>query len=235
MLQHHTMTLKRRVDQWISNLGYCSRREVSAAISEGILCHRHQISIKAQDKVVAEDLLWNQQTLEAPHGLFVMYHKPVGLVCSHSTSEGPSIYEKLPPQWLRRNPALTSIGRLDKETSGLLLLTDQGHLVHQYTSPNYSCEKQYEITVEQVFQEDLTARFQSGTLLLRGESKPCSPAIYKQTSAHTATLIITEGRYHQVRRMFAALGYHITHLHRSRVGSYTLGSLTEGQYQPIHP
>lgn len=159
-----------------------------------------------------------------------MLHKPVGYVCTHSEDEGPTIYELLPARWSMRNPAVTSVGRLDKDTSGLLLITDRGDLVQKWTSPKSVVEKVYEAVVDRPLEGQLVELFASGTMKLRGEDKPCLPAKLEILEDRRAQLTITEGRYHQVRRMFACAGWHVEQLHRSRFGAYELGDLTEGEW-----
>jgi 16S rRNA pseudouridine516 synthase len=160
-----------------------------------------------------------------------MLHKPVGYVCTHDGNEGPTIYELLPDQWLRRNPAVTSVGRLDRDTSGLLLITDIGPLVHRYTSPKAEIEKVYVAELDRDLEPSLVETFAKGDLMLRGEEKPCLPAKLELLSPRSARLTITEGRYHQVRRMFASQGWHVEKLHRQRFGDHTLDDLVEGAWK----
>lgn len=223
----------RRLDQLLSSLGYCSRREAAGLVKEGRVSIGDTIATKADQRVDPHQVTLDGEPLEAPDGLLAMLHKPVGYVCSHSSDEGPTIYELLPPQWLDRNPPATSIGRLDKETSGLLLITDIGRLVQRYTSPRTEIEKTYEVTVGSDLDQALIEVFASGTILLRGEDKPCLPARLDITGPRTASLTITEGRYHQVRRMFASQGWRVEKLHRSRFGEYTLGGLAPGKHQML--
>ena len=139
----------------------------------------------------------------------------------------------MPDQWLRRNPAVTSVGRLDKDTSGLLLVTDIGPLVHRYTSPKAEIEKTYLAEVDRDLEASLIETFAKGDLMLRSEEKPCLPAKLEILAPRTARLTITEGRYHQVRRMFASQGWHVEKLHRERFGDYTLDDLAEGEWRMV--
>ena len=128
---------------------------------------------------------------------------------------------------------MTSVGRLDKDTSGVLLITDIGPLVQRYTSPRAEVEKVYEVTVDRDLDTSLIETFASGTVMLRGENKPCLPAKLEITGTRTASLTISEGRYHQVRRMFASQGWHVEALHRSRFGEHQLGDLAAGEWRLI--
>lgn len=223
----------RRLDQWLANLGYCSRREAR----DWVDADRVQIAGRIADnpgvKAVAEDVRVDGEPLDHPAGLLLLLNKPVGLVCSHDPGEGPNVYGLLPPRWLRRNPVVTSVGRLDKDTSGLLLLTDQSALVHQLTSPKHKVPKLYRATVDKPLGPELIPLFASGTLMLTGEKQPCEPAELRIVSDVTAELILTEGRYHQVRRMFAGQGYEVTALHRARFGHLELGDLRPGQWREL--
>lgn len=223
----------RRLDQWLANLGYCSRREAREWIDAG----RVQVSgVVADDpgqKAPAEAVLVDGEPLDHPGGLLLLLHKPLGLVCSHDPREGPNVYGLLPPRWRERNPQVTSVGRLDKDTSGLLLLTDQTALVHQLTSPKHKVPKVYRATVDIPLGEELIPLFASGTLLLKGDTHPCEPAQLRIAASTTAELILNEGRYHQVRRMFASQGYEVTELHRTHVGNLDLGDLQPGQWREL--
>jgi 16S rRNA pseudouridine516 synthase len=127
---------------------------------------------------------------------------------------------------------LSTIGRLDKDTSGLLLLTDDGALLHRVISPKRHVPKRYLATLARPLQGEEGARFASGALLLEGEDKPLAPAVLQPLSPTTAWLTVTEGRYHQVRRMFAAVGNHVAALHRDRIGALDLpGDLDPGDYR----
>ena len=215
----------------LSSLGYCSRREVRDWVKQGCVTVDGVVAKAHDQRADPAAVRVNGEALEAVNGLLAVFYKPVGYVCTHSGDEGPTIYELLPPRWLSRNPAVSSVGRLDKDTSGLLLITDQGQLIQRYTSPRSEVEKRYEVTVDGEMTEALQPVFASGELMLRGEDKPCLPAQLKITGPSTGVLTITEGRYHQVRRMFASQGLHVTALHRSHFGRYDLGQLQPGEWR----
>lgn len=227
--------MPRRLDQLLSTLGYCSRREAAAWVKSGRVKQGDVVLTKADQKVDPHALTVDGEPLEAPDGLLALLHKPVGYTCTHSEGEGPNIYELLPDQWLRRNPAVTSVGRLDKDTSGLLLVTDIGALVHRFTSPKADVEKVYVAEVDRDLEPLLVETFARGDLMLRGEGKPCLPAKLEIITPRTARLTLTEGRYHQVRRMFASQGWHVEKLHRERFGPYELGDLAEGGWLMLDP
>lgn len=223
----------RRVDQMLSSLGYCSRSVARSWIKSGAVTVRGEVLEDVNGKANPPDVLVDGLPLDHPDGVLLLVHKPLGLVCSHDDREGPNIYTLLPDRWRRRNPPVTSIGRLDKETSGLLLLTDQSALVHRLTSPKHKVPKVYRATLDRDLTADLIPRFASGNLLLPEEDKPCAPAELRLLSAREAELVLTEGRYHQVRRMFAAQGFTVLSLHRTRFGDLALENLPVGQWREL--
>lgn len=214
----------------LASLGYGSRREAMGLVDRGNVRVRGVVMTEPDFKALPGDVLVRGEPLEAPDGLLAVLHKPVGYICTHASDEGPTIYELLPPRWLKRNPAVTSVGRLDKDTSGLLMITDQGALVQRWTSPKAVVEKSYEVEVDEPLEVKLVEVFASGALQLRGEDKPCLPAQLKIVGEKQAMVTLTEGRYHQVRRMFASQGWQVVKLHRSRFGAYELGNLKAGEH-----
>jgi 16S rRNA pseudouridine516 synthase len=227
-----------RLDRLLSNLGYGSRREVQQMARAGLVT-LDGAAIEDADRRIAvtSDLSGrmriNGKPLDPPPGLTLMLHKPLGVTCSHKEA-GPLVYDLLPPRWRRRDPPLSTIGRLDKETSGLLLLTDDGGLLHRVISPRANVSKRYHVTLARPLRGDEAEVFASGTLLLEGEDKPLLPVQMETLSSTSAFVTLTEGRYHQVRRMFAALGNHVEALHRDRIGDLALPiDLAPGQYRAL--
>ncbi|MEO6567807.1 MAG: pseudouridine synthase [Opitutaceae bacterium] len=222
-----------RLDQLLSALGYCSRKEARDWVRSGTVSVR---GVEANDvgmRVNPGDVQIDGASLDHPNGLLLLLHKPTGLVCSHNEYEGPTVYSLLPERWRRRNPAITSVGRLDKETSGLLLLTDQSPLVHRLTSPKHKVPKIYRAVVDRDLTPGLIAVFASGTLQLDAEEKPCAPAELKIISPREAELTLIEGKYHQVRRMFAAVGLTVLTLQRVQFGGLLLGNLPAGEWREL--
>jgi 16S rRNA pseudouridine516 synthase len=132
-----------------------------------------------------------------------------------------------------RDPALSTVGRLDRDTSGLLLFTDDGALLHRIISPKSNVPKVYEATLANDLRGDEAATFASGTLLLESETTPLLPAELEVLAPRKARLTLHEGRYHQVRRMFAAVGNHVEALHRVSVGGLALGDLPAGEWRML--
>lgn len=220
-----------RLDQILSRYGYCSRSEARAWVKAKRVLVHGQPAKSFSDKVVPTSLLIDGAPVDQPDGILALLHKPAGYVCSHDDKEGANIYELLPEQWLQRNPSVTSIGRLDRDTTGLILVTDLGELVHRWTSPKHKVPKVYEVTVDADLPSGLGELFAAGTLLLEDENKPCLPAQLEVLGPREARLEIIEGRFHQVKRMFASQGCNVLRLHRSRFGDCTLEDLQPGQWR----
>lgn len=208
----------RKLAKYLAGLGYGSRKEMEVAIRRGRVTGW------------GEDVRFDGEPLDPAPGMVVMMHKPAGYTCSHA-DQGKLVYDLLPPRFLKRDPKLSSIGRLDAETTGLLLFTDDGALLHKLISPKSDIPKTYEAILARPLEGHEAELFASGTLVLRGEEKPCLPAALEVTGERAARLSLTEGRYHQVRRMFAAAGNHVERLHRARFGPLELGGLAEGAWR----
>jgi len=184
----------------------------------------------ADDRVAHAELRIDGEALDPPAGLALMLHKPVGYTCS-TKDPGRIVYDLLPPRFRLRSPLLSTVGRLDRDTSGLLLMTDDGALLHRIVSPKTYLPKRYDATLAEDLRGDEATVFASGTLMLESEEAPLKPATLEVEDPRHASLVLTEGRYHQVRRMFAAVGNHVEALHRSAIGGLALGDLAPGQWR----
>jgi 16S rRNA pseudouridine516 synthase len=221
-----------KLAKYLANLGYGSRREVTGLLEGRRVRRRDGSVLRADDAFAHEDVLVDGEPLDLPPGSVVMLHKPVGYVCS--TSEATRlVYELLPPRFLKRSPVLAPVGRLDRDTTGLLLLTDDGPLNHRITSPRTHLPKTYEALLARNLRGDEAEIFASGTLMLDNETEPLRPATLEALDGRRARVTLTEGRYHQLRRMFAAVGNHVEALHRSAVGDLRLGDLPPGGWRAL--
>ena len=214
----------------IANLGYGSRKDVAAMFREGRITDAQGEVLYADDKVGHDAIRIDGEPLDPPAGMTLMLHKPIGYTCS-TKDPGRVIYDLLPLRFRARSPLLSSVGRLDRDTSGLLLMTDDGALLHRIVSPKAKLAKVYEATLAQDLRGDEGEVFASGTMMLESENTPLAPAALEVHDARHAALTLTEGRYHQVRRMFAAVGNHVDALHRSRIGGLSLGDLPAGKWR----
>lgn len=229
-----------RLDRLLANMGYGSRREIHRLVREGEVTLDGALAAGADLKVavgpeLSDRLRVGGARLDPPPGMALMLNKPLGVVCSHKEA-GRLVYELLPARWRARTPPISTIGRLDKETSGLLLLTDDGALLHRVISPRQHVAKRYLVSLARPLAGGEAERFASGALLLDGEEKPLAPAVLEPLTPNEARLTITEGRYHQVRRMFAAVGNHVEALHREAIGALALPEdLAPGSWRLLGP
>ena len=214
----------------LANLGYGSRREVQWMFREGRITNSAGEVLYADDPLDHDDVRVDGEPLDPPPGLLLILHKPVDFTCS-TKDRGRVVYDLLPPRYRLRSPALSTVGRLDRDTSGLLLLTDDGQLLHRIIAPKSKLPKVYRATLAGDLRGDEATTFASGTLMLDGEKTPLLPAELEALDARNARLALHEGRYHQARRMFAAVGNHVAALHRERIGGLALDDLAEGEWR----
>ncbi|MGF6712628.1 16S rRNA pseudouridine516 synthase [Luteibacter sp. W1I16] len=214
----------------LANLGYGSRKQVAAMFREGLVTDAAGEVLYADDKVEHADVRFEGEPLDPPQGMLLMLNKPVGYTCSRK-DVGRLVYDLLPPRFALRNPVLSTVGRLDRDTSGLLLFTDDGQLLHRIISPKAAVAKVYEATLAEELRGDEAATFAAGTLMLEGETEPLEPAPLEVLGPRHVRVTLTEGRYHQVRRMFAAVGNHVVTLERTALGGLTLDGLPSGEWR----
>ncbi len=234
---------KMRLDRLLANMGYGSRKDIQALVKFGrITLDGAPVSDADMHVAMVPDLSARMRVagepLDPPPGVIVMMHKPLGVTCSHKEI-GPLVYDLLPLRWRARKPAISTVGRLDKETSGLLLMTDDGALLHKIIAPKSNVTKRYRATLARPLSGKEHDALASGTLMLDGETKPLLPVVMDvapegDKSAPIVDVTLSEGRYHQVRRMFAALGNHVTALHRDRIGGVSLpADLAPGAFRVL--
>ena len=216
----------------LANLGYGSRKQVGWMFREGRVTDDTGDVLYADDRIEHDRIRVDGEPLDPPQGLTLLMHKPSGYTCS-TKDTGRLVYDLLPPRFRLRSPVLSTVGRLDRDTSGLLLFTDDGQLLHRIISPKSERAKVYEATLAEPLRGNEGVLFASGAMLLDSETTPLKPAVLEVLSPTQARLTITEGRYHQVRRMFAAVGNHVVALHRSRVGGLALDGLPEGEWRAL--
>ena len=225
-----------RVDKLLGSMGYGSRTEMARlGKAGGIVLDGADLTDVSKRIAVTPDLPSRMEIdgrpLDPVPGLVMMLNKPLGMTCSRK-EDGALVYDVLPERWRRRDPAISTIGRLDKQTTGLLLLTDDGDLLHRVISPKRHVAKVYRATLARPLNGTEADIFAAGGLVLEGEDKPLSPAELEVLSPTEARLTVTEGRYHMVRRMFAAVGNHVDGLHRERVGGLALpDDLAPGEWR----
>lgn len=220
-----------RLDRFVSQATGMSRSQARDLIRrggievDGVVCRQAAFQLGGDQSVVHQG-----QALHLPESLYLMLHKPRGLLSANSDGRQATVMTLFPPALARR---LHLVGRLDKDTSGLLLLTDDGAWSHRIASPVHACAKTYRAELAQPLCADAEQRLAAG-LSLRSETRPTRPAVIERLGLQTVRITITEGRYHQIRRMFAALGNRVTALHRESVGGLVLdAALAPGQWRSL--
>ncbi|MDP1900528.1 MAG: 16S rRNA pseudouridine(516) synthase [Rubrivivax sp.] len=210
-----------RLSQILFSQGFGSRRECAALIGHGEVQWAGRTADDPDEEVATDGLVFNVQGrawVYQAHALILM-HKPAGYECSQKPRHHPSVMSLLPPPLRRRG--VQPVGRLDEDTTGLLLFTDDGALIHRLTSPKHHVPKVYEIEVKHPLDDDQIARLLGG-VVLDDDPTPVRAAAVQRRTSFTLSLTLTEGKYHQVKRMLAAVGNRVEKLHRSTFGALTL-------------
>ena len=221
-----------RLDKFIAEQTGLTRSQAAKALKSGVVSVNEEIEKSGARKVSAEDAIrYEDELLEwLEGGQYFMLYKPQGYVCSHDDGEYPTVFQFFDYPLMNK---LHTAGRLDVDTTGLVLLTDDGQWSHRITSPKHHCEKTYLVTLADPVEAFYAQQLAEG-ILLRGEKEPCLPAKMEILDDYNVNLTISEGRYHQVKRMFAALGNKVEALHRWRIGDIVLDeSLEEGEYRTL--
>ncbi|AEX99985.1 ribosomal small subunit pseudouridine synthase A [Oceanimonas sp. GK1] len=218
-----------RLDKFICKSTELSRSEARRAIAAGEARVNGEPVTHEAAQVHENNLvtLAGQRLVPRPFR-YLMMHKPTGTLCSNVDGVYPSLF-----RWLDidRPDELHIVGRLDADTTGLVLLTDDGRWSFTITRPEQHCAKVYRVGLRDPLAEQTAARFAQG-LLLQGENKPTQPARVEASGPREALLTITEGRFHQVKRMFAAVGNRVVSLHREQIGGIRL-NVPPGQWRPL--
>jgi len=227
-----TSTRGIRLDAYLARAGLASRREARGLIRRGAVFVDGEVCQDSARRIDDESVVVGEEAVESPVTVrdFIL-HKPVGVSCSNDDREAPLVFDLL-SETLRRRSLLIA-GRLDRATSGLLILTTDGDLVHRLTHPTRKLPKRYRVEFDGVLTSDSVERCRQG-LLLTGEDRPTRPAELELEASGRATLTLREGRTHQVRRMIRLLGGEVVSLHRDRVGALNLpDDLEPGELRPL--
>jgi len=222
-----------RLDKFISNSTDYSRTQVRRAIKMGQITVNERTAKSASQNVNDEDhISLEGHHIKPPGPRYFMLHKPLDYVCANKDSEHSTVIDLLDEI---RQDQLQIVGRLDIDTTGLVLITDDGQWNHRITSPRSQCDKVYHVTTSEPIESSYMAQFEQG-IQLESENKPTLPALLNldPNSEKQAALTLREGKYHQVKRMFAALGNHVEALHRHSIGAIELDpNLPCGEYRPL--
>lgn len=220
-----------RLDKFICDCTGLTRTQAGKSIRQGLVSINGELVKQAARQVsVTDQVELDGEPLQLIGPRYIMLHKPAGYVCANDDPEHPIVFTLLDEPLVER---LHTVGRLDLDTTGLLLLTDDGQWSHRLTSPKHHVAKTYRVWTADPIPADAIAQFAAG-VMLRGEKEPTKPAQLELVATHEALLTIHEGRYHQVKRMFAAIGNKVERLHRERIGALQLPvDLAEGEYRVL--
>lgn len=219
-----------RLDKLLAGTGKWSRREVKALVRQGLVRVDGRLAASAEDKCdpAAAIITVAGETISLCRFTYVMLHKPAGVLTATEDRKQPTVLDLLPPE-LRRI-GLAPVGRLDKDTEGLLLLTNDGELAHRLLSPKYHVDKRYLARVDGELSAADTEAFARGMTL--GDGLECLPAGLEVLPDRVCIVTLREGKFHQVKRMLAARGAPVLYLKRLSMGPLTLDdSLAAGAYR----
>ena len=221
-----------RLDKFLSEAGVAARRELKAIIKSGRVAVDGVAALSPETRVdeTAQQVTLDGQRVSLPGRVVLMLHKIAGYVTSTEDPRDKTVMELLPPEY--RRMGLTPVGRLDKATEGLLLLTNDGALSHRLTAPKHQVEKEYYAETDGVVDETDVAAFAAGLVLRDGTR--CLPAVLRPCPGG-CYVVVREGKYHQVRRMLASRGKPVTYLRREREGQVTLDGLAPGACRLLRP
>ncbi len=221
-----------RLDKFLSQYTSYSRSQIQQLVKAARVTVDNEVVRKADIKLRGdEQVKLNDQLILAFTNRYIMLHKPLGYVCANNDSEHPVVVDLLD---VPRKQDLQIAGRLDIDTTGLVLLTDDGQWNHRITTPKQECTKTYLITTADPIHHDVISLFAQG-VQLHGEKYLTRPAQLEILNSHSARLQIHEGKYHQVKRMFAATGNRVVQLHRESIGNIQLDlQLAPGEYRPLN-
>lgn len=217
-----------RLDFYLSHAGLGTRKEVKNLIKRG--------SVRVNNEIVNspiaidennDQIYVNDNLIEYQEFQYFLLNKPSGYVSASTDNKYPTVLQLIHEPYR----SLSTVGRLDLDTTGLLIITNNGKLNHFLLSPVSHVEKEYEVTVDYPLKKALINEFQKGVIL--DDNYHSLPSELTIIDDYHARVILHEGKYHQVKRMFASFGYHVIALHRSRMDQITLGDLPNGQYRPL--
>jgi 16S rRNA pseudouridine516 synthase len=216
-----------RLDRLLSNRGYATRRSLRDEL--GFVTVNGQPAKRVDDKVDPATVCWDGEPID-PEKVYLLMNKPAGYTCSHS-DDGDLVYDLLPPRYPVRNPAIASVGRLDKDTTGALLFTDDGEMLHRVTSPKHKVPKLYECWLIDPLTEYDVDYLCSGEIML--DDVPVRPAKLEVLEPNHVLMTLVEGRYHQVKRMFLEAGNEVLRLHRREFAGLNVLDVPEGGWRHL--
>lgn len=223
-----------RLDKYLADAQLGTRSAVRQLLKKGLITVNGEIIKKPEFKIdpACDRVCFDTQEISPEHEVYYMLNKPSGVVSATRDNHDRTVLDLFEQQ--DRRPDLSPVGRLDKDTVGLLLITNDGALSHRLLSPRRHVDKTYFVRVNGVITEQMTEAFAAGLDI--GDEKPTLPARLERLSENEAAVTIHEGRFHQIKRMFHAAGCEVIYLKRLSMGSLLLDeSLPEGSYRKLTP
>ena len=219
-----------RLDKYLATHSDATRTLAKMAIKSGRVEVNGEVVKDQGKKLKSTDIVFvNGRELVESGEVYLVLNKQAGIICATQDEEQDTVLDFLDGY---THKDLHIAGRLDKDTTGLVLITSDGQWSHRVTSPNYKCEKVYLLETILPIQESYIEEFTNG-VLLNDEVKPTKPAQLEILGEKSAKLTLTEGKYHQVKRMFGAMGTRVVKLHRECVGGVVIGDLSEGEFREL--
>ena len=214
--------------------GFGTRRYCSDLVYAELVKVNGVLAEDPEQRIIPENLILHVEgkDWEYHEKAYLAFNKPANYECSHKTTHHPSVYSLLPSPFVERG--LQCVGRLDYDTTGLLLISDDGQFIHKMTTPKKNIGKVYEITTLEPITQKQIDHLMNG-VVLDDDPKPCFATACKLISDHVLAMTIVEGRYHQVKRMMVAVGNHVAKLHRTEIGTFKMPSdLAEGEWRWLY-
>lgn len=215
-----------RINKYLSEAGVCSRREADRALEAGQIRIGDRVAALG-DRVTSGDVVYyrGKPVKKETERILIAFHKPRGVVCTTSKKEGVNIVD-----YIGYPKRIYPVGRLDKDSTGLILLTNDGDIVNKMMRAGNRHEKEYVVTLDREITNDFIMQMSNGVPILDTVTRPCK---VRQTGAREFHIILTQGLNRQIRRMCEALGYHVQTLKRLRIMNIRLGDLKEGMYRDV--
>ncbi len=209
-----------RLDKFISVNTPYSRSEIRTAARRGKILVNGAVQRAFDYKINTEidEIVIYDTAVTAEGNVYLIMNKPAGIISASNDKNRSTVVDLVPEKF--RHLELFPVGRLDRDTTGLLIITNDGDFAHKVISPKNDVEKCYEVELDGVLTEDLVIKFRNGVVLADGTC--CKPAILEITGSNTARVTITEGKYHQVKRMFGVYGLGVNKLHRKSICALSL-------------
>ncbi|MCW8917366.1 MAG: 16S rRNA pseudouridine(516) synthase RsuA [Gammaproteobacteria bacterium] len=220
-----------RLDKRLSHATGLTRSRAQITIRRGQVTVDGTVVRDPAFKVAPQaQVAWRECEVASPGHRYYMLNKPQGVICATSDESHRTVLDLLD---IDNKKGLHVAGRLDIDTTGLVLISDDGDWSHRITAPRHKCPKRYRVTLVAPLDPASVAQFAEG-MVLRNEAKKTQPAMLEILTPTDVRLTISEGKYHQVKRMFAAIGNHVTALHREAIGALQLDErLALGEYRPL--